>query len=65
MILYNVSYTMSDSVYQAHAAVYDDIVNKILAPLDNTKMAELNAKVDVDGTSAKKVAADYLKSIGL
>ncbi len=60
MILYNVSYTMRDSVYQANSAVYDDIVSKILAPLDNTKMAELNSKVDVDGQDAKKVAADYL-----
>ena len=65
MILYNVSYTMRDSVYQAHASTYDDIVNKILAPLDNAKMAELNAEVDVQGVSAKKVAADYLSSIGL
>jgi osmoprotectant transport system substrate-binding protein len=65
MILYNVSYTMNNDVYQKHAAVYDDIVNKILSPLDNTKMAALNKMVDVDGTSAKQVAADYLKSIGL
>ena len=65
MILYNVSYTMNNDVYQKHAAVYDDIVSKILAPLDNTKMAELNAKVDVDGQDASKVAGDYLSSIGL
>ncbi|MFV0462116.1 MAG: glycine betaine ABC transporter substrate-binding protein [Nostocoides sp.] len=65
MILYNVSYTFQDDLYQAHAATYDDVVAKILEPLDNTKMAELNAKVDVDGDDVKIVAKDYLKSIGL
>ena len=65
MILYNVSYTFQDSVYEKNAATYDSIVSKILAPLDNKKMAELNAKVDVDGTPAKDVAKSYLQSIGL
>ncbi len=65
MILYNVSYTFQNGVYAKHPDVYDEIVGKILEPLDNAKMAELNAKVDVDGDQAKKVAEDYLKGIGL
>ncbi len=65
MILYNVSYTMRNEVYKEHAQVYDDLAKKILDPLDNKKMAELNAKVDVDGDSADKVAEDYLKGIGV
>jgi osmoprotectant transport system substrate-binding protein len=60
-ILYNVSFTMLDSEYKKHAKVYDKIASDILGPLDNDKMAELNAKVDVDGTPADKVAEDYLK----
>ncbi len=60
-ILYNVSFTMLDAVYEKHAKVYDKIASDILEPLDNEKMAELNAKVDVDGTPADKVAEDYLK----
>lgn len=60
-IVYNVSFTMLDSVYEKNAKVYDELAEKILAPLDNAKMAELNAQVDVEGTPADKVAEDYLK----
>ena len=65
MILYNASYTFRDQVYEEHAAVYDEIANKILDSLDNATMAKLNAEVDVDGKDAKDVAASYLQSIGL
>jgi osmoprotectant transport system substrate-binding protein len=64
-IVYNVSFTMKDKEYSKHSAVYDKIADAILKPLDNKKMAELNAKVDVDGTPADKVAEDYLKDEGI
>lgn len=64
-ILYNASYTFQDAVYSAHPEVYDDLAKKILDPIDEAKMAELNAKVDVDGDSAKKVAEEYLKGAGI
>ena len=64
-ILYNVSFTMQDAVYKKHAEVYDKIADDILKPLDNEKMAELNAEVDVDGTPADKVAEEYLKDEGI
>ena len=64
-ILYNVSFTMLDKVYAKHAKVYDKIASDILKPLDNKEMAALNAKVDVDGTPADKVAEDYLKEKGI
>jgi osmoprotectant transport system substrate-binding protein len=60
-VVYNVSFTMLDAEYKKHAAVYDKIAEDILAPLDNEKMASLNAQVDVEGTPADKVAEDYLK----
>jgi osmoprotectant transport system substrate-binding protein len=60
-ILYNVSFTMLNAEYKKHAKVYDKLADEILKPLDNKKMAELNAQVDVDGTPADKVAEDYLK----
>ena len=65
MILYNVSYTFLNDVYQKHAKTYDDLATTILKPLDEAKMAELNAKVDVEGIQAKKVAEDYLNEIGV
>jgi len=65
MIIYNASYTFRDKVYEAHASVYDSIANKILDSLDNAKMAELNAEVDVNGKKAADVAKSYLQSIGL
>lgn len=65
MILYNVSYTFTNDAYSANAEVYDELVEKILADLDNEKMAELNAIVDVEGKKADDVAQDYLKDIGI
>jgi osmoprotectant transport system substrate-binding protein len=64
-ILYNASYTFQNEVYAANAEVYDEVVDKILAPLDEAKMAELNARVDVDGESAEKVAEEFLVEAGL
>ena len=56
---------MNNDIYKAHPDVYDSITTTILKPLDNAKMAELNAKVDVDGQTAAAVATEYLKNIGL
>ncbi len=65
MILYNVSFTMKNEVYEAHAEAYDELADTILEGLDEEKMAELNALVDVEGQQAQKVAEDYLKEIGV
>lgn len=65
MILYNVSFTMENAVYEEHADVYDEIADTILADLDNDKMAELNALVDVEGQPAEQVAEQYLEDVGL
>ncbi len=65
MILYNVSYTFRNEVYEKNAEVYDSLVSEILEPLDEAKMAELNAQRDVEGVPAEKVAEDYLNEIGV
>lgn len=65
MILYNASFTMRNEVYEKNAEFYDKIAEDILADLDNEKMAELNAQVDVEATPAEKVAEDYLTEIGV
>ncbi len=64
-ILYNVSFTMQNDVYEANAEVYDELAEAILADLDNDTMAELNAQVDVEGNAEQDVAEDYLKEIGV
>jgi osmoprotectant transport system substrate-binding protein len=64
-ILYNVSYTWDDEHFQENAEAYTQIVESILAPLDNGTMAALNAQVDVDGEAAEDVAAEYLTEQGL
>ncbi len=64
-ILYNASYLFQNSVYSENADVYDEVVDKILAPLDEATMAELNAKVDVEGESADKVAEEFLQENGV
>lgn len=65
MILYNVSYTFRNDVYEANADVYEEIVEEILAPLDEEKMAALNAQVDIDAVPYDRVASEYLEEIGL
>jgi osmoprotectant transport system substrate-binding protein len=65
MILYNLSFTFNDAVYKKHSKVYDELADKIFKDLDEEKMAELNAKVDVDGQSPKQVAQQYLEDIGV
>lgn len=64
-ILYNVSLTMPDSVYQQAPEAWDAIVAEILSPLDEDLMAELNQRVSFDGESAADVALDFLQTNGI
>ena len=65
MILYNLSFTFNDAVYKKNAKVYDELADTIFKDLDEEKMAELNAQVDVEGMSAEQVAQKYLEEIGV
>lgn len=65
MILYNLSFTWQDAVYQEHAETYKKLADEIFADLDEEKMAELNAQVDVEGMPVEQVAKKYLEDIGL
>jgi len=64
-IIYNVSATMREDLYNQAPEVFDSIVAQILAPLSNEKMAELNARESAEGEEPSVVAADYLAEIGL
>jgi osmoprotectant transport system substrate-binding protein len=64
-ILYNVSLTMPDDVYQKAPAAWDALVNEILVPLDEDTMSELNRRVSIEGEDASDVAGSYLTSNGL
>jgi osmoprotectant transport system substrate-binding protein len=65
MILYNLSFTFQNAVYTENAEVYDELAATIFEGLDETKMAELNAQVDVDGQPVEQVAEQYLEEIGM
>lgn len=65
MILYNLSFTFQNDVYTKNAKVYDELADTIFKDLDEEKMAELNAQVDVEGQPVKQVAEKYLEEIGL
>ena len=41
------------------------LADEIFADLDEEKMAELNAQVDVEGMPVEQVAKKYLEDIGL
>lgn len=64
-IIYNVSATMRKETYDKAPEVFDSIIEQILAPLTNEKMAELNARESAEGEEPSVVAADYLAEIGL
>jgi len=64
-ILYNVSLTMPDSVYQQAPEAFEALADTILAGLDNDTMAELNRKVSADGEDPRDVAEAYLTEQGL
>jgi osmoprotectant transport system substrate-binding protein len=65
MILYNLSFTWQNAVYEEHAETYDQIADDIFAGLDEQKMAELNGQVDVEGQPVEQVAQQYLEEIGM
>ena len=64
-IVYNVSATMRADTYNQAPEQFDAIVDAILQPLDNEKMAELNKRVSADGEEPSAVAKDYLIDQGI
>lgn len=64
-IVYNVSMTIRDEKYQEAPEAFDQIAELILSPLDNDRMAELNARVSAEGEDPADVARDYLIEEGL
>ncbi len=64
-ILYNVSLTVPDSVYQQAPEAFQAMAETILEPLDNDTMAELNRRVSADGEDPRDVAEDFLRDEGL
>lgn len=64
-ILYNVSLTIPDSVYQQAPEAFQAVAETILSGLDNDTMAELNRRVSADGEDPRDVAESYLQDQGL
>jgi osmoprotectant transport system substrate-binding protein len=64
-ILYNVSANIRQETYNEAPEAFDGIVEAILSPLDNERMAELNARVSAEGEDPQAVAQAYLVEEGL
>ena len=64
-IIYNVSATIREETYNEAPEAFDGIVEALLAPLDNERMAELNARVSAEGEDPQTVARDFLVEEGL
>ena len=64
-LLYNVSGTIGLDKYNEAPEAFDAIINAILAPLTNIRMAELNGYVSAEGQDSGVVAREYLVSEGL
>jgi osmoprotectant transport system substrate-binding protein len=64
-ILYNVSANIRQETYNEAPEAFDGLVEAILSPLDNERMAELNARVSAEGEDPQAVAQAYLVEEGL
>ncbi|NLD77051.1 MAG: hypothetical protein GX643_10325 [Acidimicrobiales bacterium] len=64
-ILYNVSLTMKDGLYQEAPEEFEAIADTLLNILDADTMAELNRQVSADGKDPKVVATEFLTAQGL
>lgn len=64
-ILYNVSLTIPDSLYQQAPEAFEAVADTVLGLLDNDTMAELNRQVSADGQNPKVVATNFLTEKGL
>jgi osmoprotectant transport system substrate-binding protein len=64
-IVYNVSATVREETYNEAPEAFDGIVEALLAPLSNERMAELNARVSAEGEDPQAVARDFLVEEGL
>ena len=64
-ILYNVSGTIREDKYNEAPEAFDGIIEDVLAPLDEIRMAGLNAKVSAEGEDPAAVASEYLVEEGL
>ncbi len=64
-IVYNVSATFRKEKFDEAPESFQGIVDAILAPLSNEKMAQLNAEVSADGQEPSAVAKNYLVEQGI
>lgn len=64
-IVYNVSMNIREEKYNEAPEDFDAIAAALLAPLDNDRMAALNARVSAEGEDPADVARDYLVEEGL
>ena len=64
-IVYNVSGTIRQDKYNEASEAFDGIIEAVLAPLSNERMAELNGYVSAEGQDPGDVAREYLVAEGL
>ena len=64
-IVYNVSATLRKEKFDEAPESFQGIIDAILAPLSNEKMAQLNAQVSADGEEPSAVARAYLVEQGI
>lgn len=65
MMVNNVSITIKRETYDEAPRAFDAIASAVLDPLDDSRMAELNAKVTIEDEDPADVARDYLIQEGL
>ncbi|MEV4835084.1 glycine betaine ABC transporter substrate-binding protein [Nonomuraea sp. NPDC049486] len=61
--IYNAAVTVKDDLYKKHPAL-EQVLNPVIAKLDDATMQALNAQVDVDGKEPGTVTAEWLEQNG-
>lgn len=63
-LTYNASLTMSDDLYQLAPEAFERLAERVLAPLTQSRMSQLNARVE-SGEPVEDVALDHLRRSGV
>lgn len=64
-IIYNISYTIDDEIYQQAPEAFDMLAEALLNDLENDGVTSMIYRVDVLGESREDVVTDYLTQLGI
>ena len=64
-IIYNISFTIDDEIYQQAPEAFDALAEALINNLENDGVTSMIYRIDVLGESRESVATDYLTQLGI